>query len=92
MTANELVKQMVKDWNDSIDYFMDNDLPGILQERGIRVHNGKICMNDWFKAMQIVREQNFYERGYKLLKDLRSRGYDVKMDMQSNKLCYYGLI
>lgn len=87
ISRNEAEKR-VNDWNAHIANFMTNELPRILEERGVRVKNGKISMNDWFKANAIVNEQNFYKTGIEILRELRDAGYDVKMNMQSNELVF----
>ena len=91
MTIKE-ARTHVEKWNKHIDDFMVNDLPGILHERGINVVNGEIKLNDWFKAQQIIQEQNFFKKGYSILKKLRNKGFNIKMDMQRNTLNYYGVI
>lgn len=84
--TREEARQAVTAWNKSIDEFMMNRLPALLESEGIPVRNGKIRMNDYIKAMQILQKQDFYTRGRAIQEELRSAGYDVKMDMQSNKL------
>ena len=91
MTIKE-ARTHVEKWNKHIDDFMTNDLPGMLKERGINVVNGEIKLNDWFKAQQIIQDQNFFKKGYSILKKLRGKGFDIKMDMQRHTLNYYGLI
>lgn len=80
MTDNA-VKTLIEEHNKMIDKFINEELP-----KQLNVVNGKISMNDWFKANQITKEQHFYEKGMKILKACRKYGYDVKMDMQSDKL------
>lgn len=87
--TREEARQTVTAWNESIDEFMESKLPGLLESEGIPVKNGKIRMNDYIKAMQIVRNQGFYSKGRAIQVKLRSAGYDVKMDMQSDKLILY---
>lgn len=78
----------VKAWNEKIDNFMKVELPKLLEENGVTVKNGKIKMNDWFKAQTIIQKQNFYAEGHKIQMELRDAGYDVKMNMQDNTLCF----
>ena len=78
----------VNEWNEKIDNFMANELPKLLESEGVRVKNGKISMNDWFKAQGIVQKQNFYEEGHSIQMKLRNAGHDVKMDMQNHKLVF----
>ena len=87
MTRNE-AENRVNAWNAKIDNFMKVDLLKLLEENGVRVKNGKISMNDWFKAAQIVQNQNFYEEGHAIQMELRNAGYDVKMNMQDNTLVF----
>ena len=91
MTIKE-ARTHVEKWNKHIDDFMVNVLPGLLKERGINVVNGEIKLNDWFKAQQIIQDQDFFKKGYSILKKLRNKGFDIKMDMQRHTLNYYGLI
>lgn len=87
--TREEARQTVTAWNASIDEFIANKLPALLESEGIPVRNGKIRMNDYMKAMQILQKQDFYTRGRAIQEKLRSAGYDVKMDMQSDKLVIY---
>lgn len=50
----------------------------------------KITVAQWFEAQTLIRKQNFYEKGMKILKELRTNGIDVKIDMQSHKLVLNG--
>lgn len=87
MSREEVVKS-VEAWNAKIDNFMKVELPKLLESDGVRVKNGKISMNDWFKAMTIVNNQNFYKEGHAIQMELRNAGYDVKMNMQDNTLVF----
>lgn len=86
--TKEEAKKIVKEWNAHIENFMANELPRLCEERGIRVKNGKISMNDWFKANAIVNEQNFYQKGHAIQMELRNAGHDVKMNMQNHTLVF----
>lgn len=79
-------ERAIKEWNDHIADFMANKLPELLKAEGVQVKNGRICMNDWFKANEIVERQNFYKTGHELQMKLRDAGHDVKMNMQDNTL------
>ena len=78
----------VNAWNAKIDNFMKVDLPKLLESEGVRVKNGRISMNDWFKANEIINRQNFYEEGHAIQMELRNAGYDVKMNMQDHTLVF----
>jgi hypothetical protein len=82
MTKSE-AKQMVKNHNDAVDNYVNNELAVKLNAK-----NGKIKMSQWFEAQTLIRQQNFYEKGHKILVELRSQGFDVKMNMQSDKLVF----
>lgn len=88
MISREEAKKAVNEWNAKIDNFMKVDLLKLLEAEGVRVKNGKISMNDWFKAAQIVQNQNFYEEGHAIQMKLRDAGHDIKMNMQDNTLVY----
>ena len=87
MTRNE-AENRVNAWNAKIDNFMKVELPKLLEESGVHVKNGKIKMNDWFRSVQIVQDQHFYEEGHAIQRELRNAGYDVKMNMQDNTLVF----
>lgn len=80
--------EIVNAWNKKIDNFMGNELPELLKAAGVPVKNGKISMNGWFKANEIVQNQNFYAEGHKIQMKLRAAGHDVKMNMQDNTLVF----
>ncbi len=77
----EDVKRMVQEHNDSIDAYINGPLA-----KELNAKNGMIRMEQWFKGNALIKEQGFYEKGMAILKPARAAGYDVKMDMQSNKL------
>lgn len=76
------VKTLIAENNTKIENFINN-IPQIIGKK-------KLTMNDWFKCQELIREQNFYKTSKKLLDELREDGWDIKIDMQSEKLCYYG--
>lgn len=78
----------VNAWNEKISNFMKVELPKLLESEGVRIKNGKISMNDWFKANEIIRKQNFYNEGHAIQMKLRDAGHDVKMNMQDNTLVF----
>lgn len=51
----------------------------------------KITPSQWFEANELIRQQNFYEKGCAILDEIRALGIDCKIDMQSNKLHYPAL-
>lgn len=75
----DLFTELAKDHNDNIDHFIKVTL---------KEHFGgeTITPSQWFEAQRLINDQNFYKRGYGILKVLRSFGIDCRMDMQSNKL------
>ena len=86
MTFKEVenqVKETVKKRNEEIEYFYNVTLPEKLGKSG-----KDLKMEDWLKAQAIIKEEKLYEKSYEILRDLRNKGFDVKMDMQSNKLVY----
>lgn len=85
MMKEEAIRK-IQEHNDSIDTYINSTLA---QELGAK--DGKISMNQWFKAQSLIKEQNFYEKGMSILQELRSAGFDVKMNMQSNKLVGLGV-
>ena len=73
-------------WNARVNDFMDIILPELLKAEGIATKDNSISLNDWFRAQEIVRQQNFYEIGKVLQTRLRNAGHDVKMSMLDHTL------
>lgn len=86
--TEEQVRGIVKSWNDGINNFITKELPLKL---GYAEGTTEIPMMDWFRAQRIISAQRFYETGFEIQKALRNEGFDVKMDMQSNRLVYKDL-
>lgn len=82
MTKEE-VKARVKAHNEMIDNYINNDLA---KELGAK--NGKITLDKWFKAQELINKQGFYGKAKELLNELRKAGFDVKINMQDNKLVF----
>ena len=82
----EVIK-MIKEHNDSIDSFIHGELAEKLGAK-----NGRISFEQWFIAQKLINEQNFYDKAMVLLNKCRDDGFDVKINMQSNKLVYYGTL
>ena len=92
MTREE-VKKMVDMHNSKIDNFISNILPQLLEMAGVKVtvkDSGEyeIPMNEWFKAQDFIKAMNFYKDATEILDMVRPLGFDVKINMQSNKLVY----
>lgn len=86
--TKEEAKKTVKEWNAHIENFMQNELPRLLEERGYPVKNGRVSMNAWFAANEIIGKQNFYKTGHEIQMKLREAGHDVKMNMQDHTLVF----
>lgn len=82
MTKQDVINA-IQAHNNAIDNYINGEL-----SKKLNAKNGKIKMDQWFKAQTLIKEQNFYEKGMVILKELRAEGFDVKMDMQSNKLVF----
>ena len=78
--TDEIAKSICKAHNDRVNEWLKNNVPE------------KFPASEWIRYAQLFDEQNFYEKGYRLLKALRKRGYDVKMNMQTNEIHYYGIL
>ena len=92
MTKEE-VKKMVEMHNNKIDDFTNNILPQLLELAGVKVvtkDNGEheIPVNAWFKAQDFIKAMNFYKDAMEIIDMVRPLGFDVKINMQSNKLVY----
>ena len=96
MTTNkdmtkEQVWELINAHNKSIDDYINNVLPGELEQLGYKVTNGKVCgLSSWFDAQYLIKEQHFDGKAVKILNSVRAQGFDVKMDMQAHKLVWYG--
>lgn len=91
MTREE-AKKIIDAHNDEIDNFIYNEIPKLLNLTNLtKDKNGEysLTMDDWFKANELIRKQDFYKKGIEILNMLRDDMYNVKMDMQSNKLILY---
>lgn len=92
MTREE-VKKIVEVHNNKIDDFTNNILPQLLTMADVNVtrnDNGEyeIPINAWFKAQNFIKAMDFYKDAMEILGMVRPLGFDVKIDMQSNKLVY----
>ena len=92
MTREE-VKKMVENHNNKIDDFTNNILPQLLELDGVNVttkenREHEIPVNAWFKAQNFIKAMNFYKEAMEILDMIRPLGFDVKIDMQNNKLIY----
>ena len=88
MTREE-AKKIIDAHNNEIDNFIYNEIPKLLNLTNLtKDKNGEysLTMEDWFKANELIRKQNFYKKGIEILNMLRDDMHNVKMDMQSNKL------
>jgi hypothetical protein len=83
--TKEMVKALVEAANAAIDNYMKYQLPVDL---GYEVGRTEFPIEDWFRAQKLIEEQGFYKKNYELLKTLRAAGFDVKMNMQTNKLVF----
>ena len=88
MISKEDAMKAVDEWNAKIDTFMNVELPKLLEAEGFKVKNGKVSINAWFKANEIIGKQNFYKEGHAIQMELRDAGYDIKMNMQDHTLVY----
>ncbi len=93
MTNAEIVKSLIEEHNDTIDAYINITLPQKLRREGyevVDVVDGKISLEAWFAAQRLVAEAHFYDKANALCSALRAFGYDVKHDMQSDKLIWNG--
>lgn len=82
--TKEYVQYRIEKHNNEVNNFINTQLK---QRLGIK--GDTINMNQWFKAQDIIKEQDFYNRGRLVQTELREAGFDVKMNMQSNELILY---
>lgn len=84
--GREDVIRAVEAHNNSIDTYIN----GELAER-LGAVNGRISVDKWFKAQELLEAQDFRKKGYAILRLCRHDGWDVKIGCD-DKLSFYGLI
>ena len=54
-------------------------------------HFGKDTINgeEWFEAMQLIRQQKFYESAKAILPELKRYGVSAAINMQSETIVFY---
>lgn len=75
--------KLIEEHNSSIDFYINEVLP---KELGSK--NGLISMDNYFKGLSLIKAQGFHKKGMAILESFRALGFDVKMNMQSDKLIY----
>lgn len=84
--TKEQANKIVDENNAAIDNYMANILPTELEKAGYPVINGKIPAAAWFTAQSIIHKAGLYANSIATLHRLRNAGFDVKINMQDNKL------
>lgn len=82
MTMQEAIEK-VRAHNEMIDNYINNELA-----KKLGAKNGKISLDMWFKAQELISEQDFNGKAQELLQELWNAGYDVKINMQNHKLVF----
>ena len=85
--TKEDVMVMITRANEWADHVYDVLIPELLGAK-----NGKIRLNQWFDARNLISKIGLYDQNWKVLQQARAAGYDVKMNMQDYKLSYHGKI
>lgn len=85
MTKEE-VKRRMQEHNESITRYYEGELAEALGAK-----DGKISLDKWFKAQELIKAQGFYDKGIKIVRECQAAGFDVKMNMQDNSLVGYGI-
>lgn len=80
------VTEVVERWNKSIDDFINGPLAEALGAQDGRVRG----LDKWFEGNALIEKQNFYQQAKAILDFCRTYGWDVKINMQSNKLAFEG--
>lgn len=88
MYTKEQAKQTVKNMNQVIDDYMEKGIVEDLEKEGVKVVDGKIPIDKWFLAQRLINEKGFYYMAKAVQDLLRADGWDVKMNMQTNKLVF----
>lgn len=90
MANAEIVERLIEEHNDSIDAYINITLPKKLRREGYEVIEGRISLDTFFAAQRLLAEAHFCDKANALCSALRAFGYDVKHDMQSDKLIWNG--
>jgi hypothetical protein len=85
--TKEFVISEIDRLNAETDKFYNETLPEMLS-----VKDGLITLSHWFAARRLIAESGIYEKNRTFLDYARANGYDVKIDMQTYKLSYHGII
>ena len=79
------VRNMIDENNKNIDTFVKTEIPKRINA------NKNLIFGQWCSAVGILQAE-IYPKSYALMKRLRGYGFDVKINMQSYKLVYCGMI
>lgn len=85
--TKEFVIAEIDRLNAETDKFYNETLPEMLSAM-----DGLITVTKWFAAQRIIRESGIYDKNHTFLDYARVNGFDVKIDMQTYKLSYHGMI
>lgn len=82
-----MIIDIIDKLNAETDKFYNETLPEMLS-----VKDGLVTLSHWFAARRLIAEAGIYEKNDNFLRFARANGFDVKMDMQTYKLSYHGII
>ena len=87
-------QEEVTRYNDELDRYVTGAMVNIYAAAGIKIMGGKISGNDVIRAASIYNKyvrQRFGLRAADIITDMKTRGFDVRMDMNTYKLVWKGV-
>ena len=78
------VKDMIEENNTNIGVFINYEIP-----KRLNITTKNITFGQWCSGTTLLRTE-IYPKSYELMNRLRNAGFDVKINMQSYELSYYG--
>lgn len=103
MTTSEALNRMaaiiqaqeeIARYNDELDKYVAGALVRIYADHGISVIDGRISGGNVLRATSLYNKyvrQRFGLRAADIITDMRNRGFDVRMDMNTYKLVWKGV-
>lgn len=94
MAAIIQAQEEIARYNDKLDRYVAGALVKIYAAAGIKVRDGSISGNDVIRAASLYNKyvrQRFGLRAADIITDMKTRGFDVRMDMNTYKLVWKGV-
>ncbi len=94
MAAIIQAQEEIARYNDELDKYVTGALVRIYSEHGISVIDGRISGGNVIRAASLYNKNvriRFGIRAADIITDMRDRGFDVRLDMNSYKLIWKGV-